>query len=135
MTANRNPVFPELITTDAVQIANADGTNAKALSTPGANGRNLTAVIATSTDTAAAVLNLSILKGGVTYPIGQTSVPAGAGTNGAAKAVNLLNAVDAPYLRPDGSLDLANGAVLQVAANLAVTAAKTVSVVAFGGDY
>jgi hypothetical protein len=135
MSINRTPVFPEVITTDAITFANADGVAAKALSTPGVNGRNIYAIVCTSNDTAAAVANLSILKGGITYPIGQSAIPIGAGTNNANKAVNLLNSVDATYLKPDGSLDLANGAVLQVNMTTAVTAAKNINVVAFGGDY
>lgn len=135
MPINRNPIFPEVVTTDAVQIVNADGTTAKTLSTPGTNGRNITSIPCVSDDTAAVTVNLSILKGGTSYRIGQTVVPIGAGTNGTAKPVNLLNTVDATWLKPDGSIDLANGAVLQVAANVAVTAAKTVNIVAMGGDY
>jgi hypothetical protein len=134
MSINRNPIFPEVPTADCVQIANADGTTVKTLSTPGSNGRNITAIVATSNDTAAVVLNLSILKGGITYPLCQVTVPIGAGTS-AAKPYNILNITDMPFLAADGSLTLASGAVLQVAANAAVTAAKTVQIIAIGGDY
>lgn len=135
MSSNRTPIFPETITTDGITLINADGTAAKALSTPGASGRNIRAVSVTSDDTAAVRLTLSILKSAVTYKIGESVIPIGAGTNGTAKAINMLNSVDATWLNPDGSIDLASGAVLQVAAIAAVTAAKTVYVVAFGGDY
>lgn len=134
-SANRNPIFPESITTDTISFANADGTAVKALATPGANGRNIRAIAVASDDTAAVTLVLSILKSAVTYKIGETVVPIGAGTNGTAKAVNLLNSVDATWLNPDGSIDLASGAVLQVNAKVAVTATKKVDVVAFGADY
>lgn len=135
MPINRNPIFPEVVTTDTVQILPADTTVAKTLSTPGLNGRNITAITCVSDDTASVTVVLSILKAAVSYKIGESVVAIGSGTNGVAHAVNLLNTVDATYLKPDGSLDLANGAVLQVNAKVTITAAKTVNIVAFGGDY
>lgn len=135
MPINRTPIFPEVLTTDAVQILPADTTVAKTLSTPGTNGRNLRAISCVSDDTAAVTVILSILKSAVSYKIGESVVPIGAGTNGSAKAVNLLNSVDATWLNADGTLDLASGAVLQVAAKVTITAAKTVNIVAHGGDY
>jgi len=63
-------------------------------------------------------------------------VPAGAGTDGAAPAVNLLSAVALPgALQADGSLALGPLATLSVAAKVAVTATKVLSVSGLGGQY
>lgn len=135
MAINRTPIFPETITLDGATIVAADAVAAKALSVAGANGRNIRAVSCVSDDTALMRVTLSILKGGVTYRIGESAIPIGAGTNGTAKAVNLLNSADATWLNADGSLDLAPSTTLQVAVVSTVTAAKTLYFVAFGGDY
>lgn len=135
MAANRNPIFPATIKTSAAQILPADTTVAKTLVTPGADGTNIKAIGVVSDDTATETIILSLLISAVSYKIGESVIAIGSGTNGTAHAVNLLNSVDATYLNADGTLDLAFGSVLQIAAKATITAAKTLNVVAHHGDY
>lgn len=132
MAANTTPIFPGTVTTDAVRFENADGTTAKTLLTAGASGTRVDAITVTSTDTAARTLTLGLLKGEVTYRIGEIVVPIGAGTNGTEKPADGFT-LAIPFI--GGSINLEAGCSLTVAAQVAVTAGKAIAVVALGGDY
>lgn len=132
MAANTTPIFPGTVTTDAVRFENADGTTAKTLLTAGSAGTRVDAIIVTSTDTSAKTLTLGMLKGAVTYRIGEIVVPIGAGTNGTEKPADGFT-LALPF--GGGSINLEAGCSLTVAAQVAVTSGKALDVVAFGGDY
>lgn len=132
MAANTTPIFPGTVTTDAVRFENADGTTAKTLLTAGSAGTRVDSIVVTSTDTAAKTLTLGLLKGSVTYRIGEIVVPIGAGTNGTEKPADGIT-LALPSI--GGSIHLESGCSLTVSAQVAVTSGKAIDVVAFGGDY
>lgn len=130
-----SPIFQAAPKNGHVTITSADGTGEKTLYTAGANGALVDSVAVVSDDTADAVINVIVNDGSTSYSIGQVNVLAGAGTDGVAKAQNLLNLQDIPALQINGGLALGPNAVLKVSANSTVTAAKTVTFTAIGGDY
>lgn len=135
MPANTSPIFPLVVQTSAIAIVNADGTGEKALVTAGANGTRVDTVSITSTDTATVTLTVMLHDGTTSYAAGEIAVPAGSGTNGSTPAAKVLSAEYLPWLDASGSLFLKTGWSLRVAAKAAVTSAKTVTLVAFSGDY
>ena len=92
-------------------------------------------------DTAANDVGLYLQPGGsgTVYPLTSKRAAARSGdptvANPTAIAVNLLDLGVMPALETDGSLTIAAGDVLQVGVQAAVTAAKTLTVVAIYGDY
>lgn len=136
MAVNTNPIFLASRQCWAAELDNADGTTPATLATAGTNGLVIEAISATSTDTAAVELDLSVTDGTNTWVVGSVSVPAGSGTDGGTTAaVDLLQQTDLPWLRDDLTIALASGWSLKVGAHAAITAAKVVHVVAFGGEY
>ena len=135
MPANTAPIFSLVVQTSAATITNADGTGEKTLVTAGANGTRIDVVSITSTDTAAVMLKVLVHDGTTSYAVGEIAVPAGAGTNGSALAVKGLSLAFLPWLDASGSLFLRTGWSLRVAAKAAITSTKTVTLVAFSGDY
>lgn len=135
------PVFPQTIVNAAVAIVNADSTNYKTIRTGSTNGDKIESISITSTDTTARVLTVGINVGGTDYIVGTINVPIGAGTDAAATpAVSMLESISMmPWIRQDqngrGYLYLANGNILKVKAQVAVTAAKEIDVVAQIGAY
>lgn len=132
-----NASFISAVKNPCVQIANADATNFKTIMTGAANGSRLDVLSATNGDAANPyVLQLSIQKGGTDYPVGEVTLPAGAGTNGTAKAVNLLNATDLPQLANTlNCLFLEPSASLRAKAKTTVSGVNTIAIVGVGGDY
>ncbi len=131
------PIYVGSSKTAGFQFVNGTGTTVTTVVTAGANGSRISALTATSTDTAQRILDIYVQPGGsgTAYLIGSVTIPIGAGTGGAA-AVNLLNALQlAGYVLEDGSIGLGINDKLQIAAEVAVTTAKQVNVVAWYGDY
>lgn len=135
MPANTLPIFPLVVKTSAVSFVNADGTTEKTLVTAGSNGTRIDSIAATSTDTATKILVLSVYDGATSYPIGEVTIPIGAGTDGSTLAVKVLSLASMPWLDSSGSIFLASTWSLRVAPKTAVTSAKVTNVVAFSGDY
>jgi hypothetical protein len=133
---------PTLISTVrdcAIRIQNADGTVFKSLGVaPPTAGSRIKALHITSDDTAGQVLQICKTIGGVDYILGEISVALGAGTDGATNAVNGLAGTRMPALQSDGIskwLDLANGSDLKLKSKVAVTAGKTIYILAEVGDF
>lgn len=135
MSANAN--FVATIRTPVVSIANADSTTFKSFMAAGSGGSRLDACSITNSDASnACVVQIAIQVGSVDYEIGEVTVPAGSGTNGSAKAVNMLNSIDLPQLSNTlNVMFLASGATLRVRTKTAVSGVNTVRFVGFGGDY
>ena len=133
-TANKEPIFQTEPSTPGLTIVNADSTTLKTLVTAGADGALVDNISVVSNDTSAVDLVVVITVGAVDYNIGEVEIPIGAGT-GTTVSHNLLNTTDMPFLQQNGSLPLQASAILKVGAKVAVTAAKTVYVVAYGGQY
>jgi hypothetical protein len=135
MSATAN--FIGTVRTPVVSIANADGTSFKSLMAAGSSGSRLDTLSVTNSDASNAyVVQLSVQVSAVDYVIGEVTVPAGSGTNGSAKAVNILNSTDLPQLANTlNVLFLASGATLRAKSKTAVSGVNTLHFVGAGGDY
>ena len=133
--ANTDPIYILSSNIAEVLFQTGDGTTPKDLVSAGTNGTKILSIACTSDDTAAAVMGLYVHDGTSAYLVGRTTVPTLSGTDGVAAAVNLMAVSKMPWLDADGEFFIPSGYKLQVAPVAAVTAAKTVTVVCFAGDY
>lgn len=133
------PVFPQKPQHYEVTIVNADASNAKNVGTGGSSGTIVRSLQACSTDTSQRIIQIGISVSSTFYLLGSVIVPAGAGTDGATPAVDLLKSALLPGLPFDDngmhSLILESGEILQVLSTTTVTSAKTVTVQGFAQDY
>lgn len=132
------PSFVATPRTPVASIANGDGTAFKTLVMAGSGGSRVDSVSVINGDAANAyVLQVAVQKSGIDYEMGEVTIPAGAGTNGATKAVSLLNPTDLPWLAvtESGALFLETGVSLRVRSKTAVAGANTVKLVGVAGDY
>ena len=114
-----------------VTFANADGTTAKALvAAPSAYWR-IVAINVTSDDTAAQVIRIFTRLSSTNYLLGSLSIPAGAGTAGAAPKEFFGDIMPAN----ENGLDMGNSNGLQASMEAAITSGKTVTVTVFYGFY
>lgn len=133
-----SPNFIATVKTPVVQFVNADGTSYKTIFSAAATGSRLDTLMASNSDAAtASVLQLAIQVSGVDYVIGEVAIPIGAGTNGSAKSVAVLNSTDIPGLAytENGALYLATGAVLRGRVKTAVAGVNAVQISGVAGDY
>lgn len=131
--------LPKGANNNSITLVNADGTALKLLFTAGADDSDVDSITVTSSDTVARILSLYVTRGGVDYILGTVTIGAGTGTDGFNFNIDLLNPINfqglplnnvgKPYLR------LKSGDTLKVAVTTAVTAAKTIYIMAFGQDY
>ena len=138
--ANNIPIFPGTLKNYTQTFVNTDSTTVKVLATGGTNGTKIESVSGVSTDITARVFQLYVTISGINYPIGEVSIPTGAGTNGGTtKAYNVFNSTDLPWMRSDENgrsyIYLASGATLTANAEVAITAAKQVTFFSQGGDF
>jgi hypothetical protein len=131
------PQFISTVRTAAASIANGDGTAFKSFFVAGASGSRVDAASITNSDAANAyVVQVAVKIGGTDYVVGEVTVPVGAGTNGSAKAVNLLDSTYLPQLAATlGVLYLGAGAELRLRAKSVVAGSNSLTFVAHGGDY
>jgi hypothetical protein len=131
--------LPKGANTASVTFTSADTTALKTLFTAGADDSDLKSVIAVTDDTAAINLKVYVTRGGTDYLIATVNIPIASGTNGTTPAVDVLNAISFPGLPMDSVqkryLPLKTGDVVKVACLATMTAAKTLTVSAFGQDY
>lgn len=132
------PIVVGAINVGVAKIIAADTTTQKTLFTAGALGSKLFALNIASDDTAAMNVQFSILRSSVNTLLGTINVPALSGSNGTAPSVDGLNDTLLPGLPKDNDgqhyLPLMSGDVLQAKVLVTVTAAKTVHLLAIGGD-
>lgn len=130
MAVNYNPLFEGIINNKGKQIVNADGTTKFTIFTFGANGSRVDSISLCSNDTAAVVMNFYLNDGSTDFYYGNITIAIGAGYT------TILKQDALPILNPkEGFIKAPTGWLLKCAANAAVTAAKTVDVVASGGDF
>lgn len=134
-----NPTLISTVRDVAIKIQNADGTALKNLGVaPPAAGARIKALHITSDDTVARTLQIYKTIGGVDYILGEVDVAIGAGTDGATNAVNGLAGTRMPALQSDGVMkwiDVATGTTINIKSKVAVTAGKTIYIVAELGDF
>ncbi|EFL52998.1 hypothetical protein DesfrDRAFT_0046 [Solidesulfovibrio fructosivorans JJ]] len=128
-TGNTKPIFAGTPKTPGVTLTSADGTSKKPLLTAGANGTRVDSLHVATDDTAAADLHVHLTRGDVHQYLGTVPIPAGAGGAGVAY-VEMLD-----YLNDGNPLTLEAGLALTVAAAAAITADKTLTVIAWAGDF
>jgi hypothetical protein len=136
MATNKQPIFLNAVISSNNEIVNADGTSTSVVYTAGSDGGSITNLTATTDDTVDVIVVLSSNDGAQINVLGEVTVTAGAGTDGATPAVNLLDATAMPgVFQNDGSYVLGASETLLVNAKSAVTAAKVLSISAKGGSY
>lgn len=124
------PSFPGTPVVYPVKLQNADGTGFKDFLTSPTGGVMLGRIRVASDDTAAVVLQFAYNVSATDYVLGEVSIPAGAGTNGTTPWVDVL-----AQLNLDDAINLPAASKLRVKAKTAVTAAKTIDLVAEGGQF
>lgn len=124
------PAFPSTPLDYGVKLQNADSTNVKDFFTSPTGGVMVGVLRAASDDTVAVTLQFLRTIGGTDYVLGEVQIPAGAGTNGATGWVDVLAS-----LNLGEAMNLPAGSKLRVKAKTAVTAAKTIDLVAEGGQF
>lgn len=124
--------FDERVPVDSiVTIAPGDGVAWKTLRTAGSTGGRVDDVLLSNTDAAAHAVVLGINAAGTHYTVCNVNVPAGSGVAGVAPVQ--VFATQLPTQQ--AGILLAPSAVLDVRVEVAVGAATSVTVVAFGGDF
>jgi len=135
MSTNKDPIFFNSVFSDNTTFTSADTTVAKTIATVTADGGGVTNLSASSSDSAAITVVLTLNDGSTVAQLGEVIVPIGAGTNGTTPAKNLLDAVAMPGIfQNDGSLAMGPSAILQVAAKVTMTTG-TLGISATGGNY
>ena len=137
MAANKEPVFVlgALTATANTQIGTtilpADTTDLKDVVSGATDGTLVYDLVASTDETAARDITVYLHDGTTSWPLGTVTVGIGATSD------SLLNITDIPSLdkRDDGAILLATGQKLQVSSDDAVTADKTIWVVALGGNF
>ena len=135
-TANTNPIFQRLPSVQAAVITDADTNVPVTLYTSvSTEGGLIDSISAVSTDSAAAIIQLTITDNavGTDYAIGEVTVPANSGTDGTTPAFNLLSAL--LVLQESGGRTIPPSGILKVNAKATITAATQITFVANGGDY
>ena len=135
------PFFFNVPWSAQVSITNAMGTTAQDLGVAvgGSTARKITAVSVASTDTASKIATLYLFKsGGAAIILGTKTIPAGAGTDGATPAVDMMDPVMIPGLPLDSDgeryIHLQAGDKIQLGLVAALTAAKILACTAIGGE-
>lgn len=126
----QKPTFPGTPAVYPVKLQAADSTTFKDFLTSPANGVMLGVIRAASDDTSDVVLQFALNISSVDYVLGEVHIPAGAGTNGTTPWVDVL-----ADLNLGEAMNFPAGAKLRVRAKTAVTAAKTIDLVAEGGVF
>jgi len=128
-TGNTKPIFAGTPKTPGVTLTSADGTSKKPLITAGTNGTRVDSLHVATDDTAAADLAVYLTRDGVDQYLGTVPIPAGAGVASVAY-VEMLD-----YLNAGNPMTLEAGLALTISAVAAITAGKTLTVIAWGGDF
>lgn len=113
-----------------VKLQNADSTNVKDFFTAPVGGVMIGSIRAASDDTSAVVVQILKTIGGTDYVLGEVNIPAGSGTNGTTGWVDILASLNLGV-----AMNLAAGSKLRVKAKTAVTATKTIDIVAEGAQF
>lgn len=136
MAVNTKPMFVGKTKGTGTTWTNSDAANTKktVFTAAATEGSMLTALACTSSDTSDRVFNLYMNDGSTDFLVGSKTAGAGAGT-GALGGLNFMADMAAfPFLTADGLL-VPYGWSVKLENATQVTAAKTVTFVALGGDF
>ena len=135
MSTNKDPIFLNSVESENKSIAVGDTTTAFVMFTAGADGGAVTKLNASTTDTTAVIVVLTVSDGSTTVVLGEVTVPPGAGTDGSTPSVDLLSSIAIPgAVQADGSIILGPAATLSVAAK-ATLSTGVLNIAAQGGQY
>ncbi|MBX0328257.1 hypothetical protein K2Z83_11275 [Oscillochloris sp. ZM17-4] len=130
-----SPQFVAVPNVALTKFTNSDGTNPKAVFTPGSSGSRIHAVVGTSTDTAAARFTVWLVRSGTSYLLDTVTLPAASAITPTTNW-SLLDTDWFTWLDPnDPSLILPADVTISIAPAVAVTSGKEVSFLIFGGDF
>lgn len=139
MSKNAVTYFTKDLRAKPTSFTSADGTTAKQIFDPSAEGSRVDGIAITSDDTVARVALLQINNGSTIAPLGHITIPAGAGTNGSVAVVSGLNRGNLPWLKIDSNgnpyINLNSGMNLEIKMLTAITAAKTIGITVLGANY
>lgn len=129
-TQNVFPTLPRMPRKGVGQILNATGTAQVTVITAGANGNKVVSMVATSTDTASQTVQVTLGRGGTSYVLATTSVPANSGNAAGTAPVDLLTVIPNLARDQDGQayLFLETGDTLVVNSAAVISAGKAISV-------
>lgn len=134
MAANTSPIFEAAVVVEGVSFTSADTTAKKSIVTGNAAGNNagtrIDSIMCSTDDTTAVNLAFYISDGVTDWYIGNVNLPIGSGYTTVARVEGMSTL--SPTL---GYLVLPPSHVLKANCVATMTAAKTTTVVAMGGDY
>lgn len=138
MAKNQTVYFTKDIRFKPSQILPADGTTAKEIFDPSAEGSRIDGIAISSTCTTQQTVLLQINNGSVISKLGHITVPANAGTNGSVAVVSGLNRGNLPWLKIDSNgnpyINLNYG--MNIEARMLTTLPNgQIDITVFGGDY
>ena len=136
MAVNTKPMFVGKTKGTGTTWTNSDAAATKktVFTAAASEGSLLTALAVTSSDTSDRVFNLYLNDGSTDFLIGSKSVSAATGTAAAPSLNFMADTITFPFLSPDGLL-VPYGWAVKLENVTQVTAAKTVTFVALGGDF
>lgn len=127
------------IKTPVARIQPADTTNYVTIFSAGTDDSYIESLIATSDDSSARIVVVSIFDGSNNYPILAVNIPAGSGTDGTNAAVDLLNYQSGAGLPLNANgkryIKLASGYSLKAKVTTTMTTAKTMYITGQGEDF
>jgi hypothetical protein len=139
MAKNEKVYFTKDIRFKPTVFALADGTNAKQIFDPSAEGSRIDGIAISSTSATSKTLLLQINNGVVVSKLGHITIPAGAGTNGSVAVVSGLNRGNLPWLKIDANgnpyINLNSGMNIEAKLLGALSGAETLEVTVFGANY
>jgi hypothetical protein len=139
MAKNTEVFFTKDIRFKPTVFALADGTNAKQIFDPSAEGSRIDGIAISSTSVSQKTLLLQINNGTTISKLGHITVPAGAGTNGSVAVVSGMNRGNLPWLKIDSNgnpyINLNYGMNIEVKLLSALTGSETIDITVFGANY
>lgn len=139
MAKNQLVFFTKDLRFKPSQFALADGTTAKMVFDPSAEGSRVDAIIVSSTSVSIKTLLLQINNGTTVSKLGHITVPAGAGTNGSVAVVSGLNRGNLPWLKIDANgnpfINCNFGMNLEIKLLAALATGETIDITVSGANY
>lgn len=139
MAKNKEVYFTKDLRFKPTQFTNADGTNAKQIFDPSAEGSRVDGIVISSTSASQKTVLLQINNGAIISKLGHVTVPANAGTNGSVAVVSGLNRGNLPWLKIDANgnpyINLNSGMNIEAKLLGALGAGETIDVTVMGANY
>jgi len=136
---NEKVYFTKDIRFKPTSFALADGTNAKQIFDPSAEGSRVDGIAISSTAATAKTILLQVNNGVIVSKLGHITIPANAGTNGSVPVVSGLNRTNLPWLKIDANgnpyINLNTGMNIEAKLLSALSGVETIEITVFGANY